>query len=60
LFKIYLSVRKTLTMLLAALTLAATLPVTSGCARRTAQQKKTASFKRKARGGNTPCPCDSH
>jgi hypothetical protein len=53
-------VRKTLTMLLAALTLAATLPVTSGCARRTAQQKKTASFKRKAKGGKTPCPCDSH
>ncbi|WP_176133120.1 hypothetical protein [Hymenobacter sp. CRA2] len=52
--------RKTLTMLLAALTLAATLPVTTSCARRTAQQKKTASYKRKARGGHTPCPCDSH
>ncbi|OON67471.1 hypothetical protein B0919_18615 [Hymenobacter sp. CRA2] len=59
-FKMLFPVRKTLTMLLAALTLAATLPVTTSCARRTAQQKKTASYKRKARGGHTPCPCDSH
>ncbi|WP_460675689.1 hypothetical protein [Hymenobacter coalescens] len=52
--------RKTLTLLLAVCTLAATLPITTGCARRTVQQKKTASYKRKARGGHVPCPCDSH
>ena len=52
--------KKTLTLLLAAFMLAASVPSLSSCARRTPQQKKTATFKRKARGGHTPCPCDSH
>ncbi|GAB3831613.1 MULTISPECIES: hypothetical protein [Hymenobacter] len=52
--------KKTLTLLLTVLTLAASVPSLTSCARRTPQQKKTASFKRKARGGHVPCPCDSH
>ncbi|WP_400192176.1 hypothetical protein [Hymenobacter sp. B81] len=52
--------RKTLTLLLSLLILGTSVPLTTGCARRTAQQKKTATFKRKAKGGKTPCPCDSH
>ncbi|WP_160328108.1 MULTISPECIES: hypothetical protein [Cytophagales] len=52
--------RKTITLLLSALTLATATPLLTSCARMTPQQKKTASFKRKARGGKTPCPCESH
>ena len=33
---------------------------TTSCSHRTLQQKKTASYKLKAKMGKTPCPCDSH
>jgi hypothetical protein len=52
-------VRKIVTLLLAALISGSGLMTTS-CARRTTQQKKTASYKRKAKSGKAPCPCDSH
>lgn len=34
--------------------------LTAGCAARSPLQKKTASFKRKAKSGKIPCPCESH
>ncbi|SHJ13822.1 hypothetical protein SAMN02745146_2405 [Hymenobacter daecheongensis DSM 21074] len=48
-----------MTLLLATLIAGSGLAST-GCARRTAQQKKTTSYKRKAKFGKAPCPCDSH
>ena len=53
------SVNKIATFLLVAF-LSGTGLATSGCARHTTQQKKTASLKRKAKFGKLPCPCDSH
>ncbi|WP_257870548.1 hypothetical protein [Hymenobacter sp. J193] len=32
----------------------------TGCARHSSLQKKTASYKRKAKSGKIPCPCESH
>lgn len=52
--------RKRITMFLAFWVLATAGGLTTSCATRTPQQKKTASFKRKAKGGHVPCPCDSH
>ncbi|GAA4372297.1 hypothetical protein [Hymenobacter koreensis] len=52
--------KQTLTLWLALIVLATSVPALTSCARRTTQQKKTAAFKRKAKGGKTPCPCDSH
>ncbi|WP_188814602.1 hypothetical protein [Hymenobacter cavernae] len=51
--------RKIITMLWLTLFLGSGVAAT-GCAGRTAQQKKTASYKRKAKSGHIPCPCDSH
>ncbi|MBT9393405.1 hypothetical protein KLP40_09540 [Hymenobacter sp. NST-14] len=51
--------RKIVTVLLATLIGGSGL-LTAGCAARSPQQKKTASFKRKAKFGKVPCPCDSH
>ncbi|MET4107934.1 hypothetical protein [Hymenobacter sp. UYP22] len=51
--------RKIVTLLLAAL-LGGSGLLTTGCATRTPQQKKTASVKRKAKFGKVPCPCESH
>ncbi|HEX8428541.1 hypothetical protein [Hymenobacter sp.] len=51
--------KKIATLLITALFLGSGL-ATTGCASRTPQQKKTASYKRKAAIGKIPCPCDSH
>ncbi|GAB3234620.1 hypothetical protein GCM10027346_23630 [Hymenobacter seoulensis] len=53
------AVRKIVTLLLATL-IGSTGLVATGCATRSPQQKKTASYKRKATMGKVPCPCDSH
>jgi hypothetical protein len=52
-------VRKIVTLLMATLVLGSGLAAT-GCASRTPQQKKTSAFKRKAKFGKLPCPCESH
>ncbi|WP_175470865.1 hypothetical protein [Hymenobacter psychrophilus] len=51
--------RKIVTLLLAVCIGGSGL-LTTGCATRSTLQKKTASYKRKAKSGKIPCPCESH